>query len=85
MANEMDTPIVTTVGRLDDLASVISALDDGRNDDAARIRLCGRAHDIIADILGPQKDKVYDQGEDALKPRDLSVVGYVSAEGDCYD
>jgi hypothetical protein len=80
MADPMDTPIVTTVDKLDDLAAVITALDDGGNNDAARIRLCGRAHDLIADMLGPQKHLVYDQSDDQ-EHLNLSVTGYVSAEG----
>jgi hypothetical protein len=81
MSEVMETPIVTTVDKLDDLAAVISALDDGRNDDAARIRLCARGHDLIAEMLGPQKHLVYDQTQDDQAHLNLSVVGYVSAEG----
>lgn len=77
-------PIVTTIGQLKELATVIGALDKPDNDHAKRIRLCANAHAIIADMLGPQKDKVYDEKDDP-EQRNLSAVGYASAEGDCYD
>lgn len=76
-------PIVTTIEQLKDLATLIGELDKPGVEDDDRIRHCARAHSIIADMLGPQKSKVYDEKTDEEAQRDISVVGYASAEGDC--
>lgn len=60
----MDSLIVTTVSELDDLANVISTLDDDRNDSAARIRLCDLAHRKIQAMLGAHVEKVYGNKEE---------------------
>lgn len=75
----MEQLIVTTVDKLAELAEIIAAIDDDRNDSTARIRLCTRAHDKIQEMLGQHAGRVYDQTEDD-DHLGLGVVGYVSAE-----